>query len=113
MPARFVDVIVEAHPALPDGCAATFQVLGEAGPVSEIRYRPGVGVAGAFTVEGRARGGAAVPAQATPVRVPGAGPLVLITGGVWGLRLIRAGSGATAEAIAEPYLLLGDPDLGR
>jgi hypothetical protein len=118
MPARFVDVIVAAHAALPDGCAVTFQVLGAPRPVSEVRYRPGLGGPGVFAAEGRTHGGAAAPAQATPVHVPGAGPHVLVTGGAWGLRLTRvARGGATsttaAAAIAEPYLLLGDADIVR
>ena len=115
MPPRFVDVIVAAHAELPDGCAVTFQVLGDPKAATEVYYRPGLGRAGAFAVEGCMPGGAAVPAQATLVRVPGAGPHVLVTGGAWGLRLTRvagAGSG-TAAAIAEPYLLLGDADIVR
>ena len=46
MAARFVDVIVEAHAALPDGCAVTFQTRGEPGAVTEVRYRPGLGAPG-------------------------------------------------------------------
>ena len=112
MAARFVDVIVEAHAALPDGCAVTFQTRGEPGAVTEVRYRPGLGAPGVFTVDGRGNGGTAVPAQATAVHVLGAGPLVLVTGGAWGLRLTRGGTSAAA-AIAEPYLLLGDADIVR
>lgn len=113
MSARFVDVIVDAHADLPDGCAVTFQVRGEPRPVTEVNYRPGIGAAGAFVVTGRGPGGGTVPAQVTPVRVPGSGPLLLVTGGAWGLRLSRAGASPPVGAIAEPYLLLGDADIVR
>jgi hypothetical protein len=92
MPARFVDVIIEAHPELPDGCAVRFQALGEATPVTAVRYQPGVGAPGPFDVQGRAAGGAPAPATATPVHVTGAAPRVLIAGGAWGLRLRRRGA---------------------
>ena len=112
MPARFVDVIVEAHAELPDGCAVRFQVAGDTGPVAAVRYQPGVGALGVFEVEARTTGGAPAPAQATRVHVPGGPARVLISGGAWGLRLTRAG-GDSAPAIAEPYLLLDDADVVR
>lgn len=110
MPARFVDVIIEAHAELPDGCAVRFQAVGEATPVTAVRYQPGIGAPGLFEVQGRARGGAPTPAQATRVHVPGGPARVLVSGGAWGLRLSRA---EASPAIAEPYLLLGDADVVR
>lgn len=112
MAARFVDVIVEAHPELPDGCAVRFQTLGPARPVAAVRYQPGVGVPGVFEVQGRTSGGAPAPAQATSVHVTGGAPQLLVTGGAWGVRLTRVG-GDPAAAIAEPYLLLDDADVVR
>jgi hypothetical protein len=98
---RFIDVEVEEHDELPDGCELRFHAVGESRPVSRVQYEPLAGPEGAFAV--MAAGGG--PAQATPVDDSSAGTSVLITGDARGLRLQRAGAGDDAP-IAEPYLLL-------
>lgn len=108
MPARFIDVVVDPHEELPDGCAVRFQALGEARPVQVLRYAPPLGASGLFRVEGRGGRGAGQPARAATVEIRGQGTATLVWGGNHGLRLIPSGTGAaaTTTAWAEPYLLV-------
>ncbi|MES1208915.1 MAG: hypothetical protein ABUS79_23505 [Pseudomonadota bacterium] len=104
----YIDVVVDEHDELPEGCELRFHAVGPSRPVARIRYEPMTGPEGDFAVT--ASGGAA--AQATPVDDSSAGTSVLITGDARGLRLRRldAEPASNAEpAIAEPYLLLS-PD---
>lgn len=98
---RFIDVQVEEHDELPEGCELRFHAVGESRPVSRVQYEPLTGPEGLFTVV--AAGGGA--AQATPVDDSSAGTSVLITGDARGLRLLRVDA-EDEPAIAEPYLLL-------
>ncbi|HEU4410729.1 MAG TPA: hypothetical protein VFS43_36090 [Polyangiaceae bacterium] len=101
--ASFVDVLVEEHDELPEGCSMRFQAEGEGRPVERVAYESETGVAGTFHVEGRRAGGAAVGATAYEVKDSSAGTSVLVVGGERGLRLRSL---ATGETFAEPYLLL-------
>ncbi|HLK37342.1 MAG TPA: hypothetical protein VKU41_11360, partial [Polyangiaceae bacterium] len=38
VPPRFVTVLVEEHPALPDGCCMRFKLAGAPRPVRRVRY---------------------------------------------------------------------------
>ena len=104
MAGRFIDVTVEEHDEIPEGCELRFHSVGDSRPVARIRYEPLTGPEGEFLVA--AAGGA--PAQATPVDDSSAGTSVLITGDARGLRLRRVGADGEPP-VAEPYLLLS-PD---
>lgn len=99
----YIDVVVDEHDELPEGCELRFHAVGPSRAVQRIHYEPLMGPEGEFTVS--AAGGA--PAQATPVDDSSAGTSVLITGDARGLRLRRVGS--ADDPLAEPYLLLS-PD---
>jgi hypothetical protein len=98
---RFIDVVVEEHDDIPEGCELRFHAVGEPRPVSRVQYEPLAGPEGEFLVT--AAGGG--PARATPVDDSSAGTSILITGDSRGLRLRRAGA-EDEPAVAEPYLLL-------
>jgi len=109
--APVVDVVVEEHPALPDGCEMRFARVGEARVVTTIEYEPLDEGPGLFRVEGRDANDAVVPAHAVEVDDSSAGTSTLIYGGGWGLRLTRVTEDAKTSRepprlIAEPYLLL-------
>jgi hypothetical protein len=104
----YIDVNVDEHEDLPEGCELRFHAVGPSRPIARIRYEPMTGPEGDFAVT--TAGGAA--AQATPVDDSSAGTSVLITGDSRGLRLRRLGAAHASNvepAIAEPYLLLS-PD---
>ena len=108
MAGRYIDVVVEEHDALPEGCEMRFHAVGAERPVRRIRYEPLSGPEGEFAV-GTAGGEAA---RAAPVDDSGAGTAILIYGDARGLRLRRVtGGGDPAESIAEPYLLLTEDAL--
>ncbi|HXJ22302.1 MAG TPA: hypothetical protein VMT03_18930 [Polyangia bacterium] len=98
---RFIDVEVEEHDELPEGCELRFHAVGESRPVSRVQYEPLTGPEGTFVVI--AAGGG--HAQATPVDDSSAGTSVLITGDERGLRLQRVDA-QDEPPVAEPYLLL-------
>jgi hypothetical protein len=104
--ATFVDVLVEEHDELPDGCSMRFRAAGAGRPIERVSYESESGVGGAFRVEGRGADGAPVPATAYEVKDSSAGTSLLVVGGGRGLRLISL---ATGETFAEPYLFLA-PD---
>jgi hypothetical protein len=107
MHGRYIEIAVEEHDDIPEGCELRFHAVGPSREVRHVRYEPLTGPEGDFAVT--AAGGA--PAQATPVDDSSAGTSVLITGDARGLRLRRVAGEATADTglIAEPYLLLA-PD---
>lgn len=104
MPGRYIDVAVEEHDEIPEGCELRFHAVGDPRPVRRVRYEPLTGPEGEFEVT--AAGGA--PALAAPVDDSSAGTSVLIYGDARGLRLRRL-DGADGAPIAEPYLLMA-PD---
>jgi hypothetical protein len=103
MPGRYIDVVVEEQEEIPEGCELRFHAVGEARPVTRVRYEPLIGPEGEYEVS--AAGGQ--PAMAAPVDDSGAGTSVLVYGDGRGLRLRRL-DGSGAAPIAEPYLLLAD-----
>jgi hypothetical protein len=108
MAGRYIDVVVEEHDALPEGCEMRFHAVGPDRPVRRIRYEPLNGPEGDFEI-GTESGAAA---QAAPVDDSGAGTAILIFGDARGLRLRRVTGGAALdEPIAEPYLLLTEDAL--
>jgi hypothetical protein len=104
----FVDVRVEAHEALPDGCSMRFKACGEVRPVARIRYESEDGVAGTWTVHALSSDGNRSPARTVPVEDSSAGSSNLVFGGDHGLRLTSIDTGAE---VAEPFLLLSDASL--
>lgn len=93
-----VDVEVDEHEALPDGCFQRFSALAPPRPVSRIRDG---GVE--RRVEGRDADDRPCLAQTAPVDDSGAGTTSLVWGGAHGLRVLDD-AGEVVEAA--PYLLL-------
>ena len=109
--APVVDVVVEEHPALPEGCEMRFARVGPPRVVTLVHYEPLDEGPGLFRVEGREVDDEVVPAHAVDVDDSSAGTSTLIYGGGWGLRLSRVSDSENAAGdvptlIAEPYLLL-------
>lgn len=102
---RFIDVLVEEHEALPDGCGLRFHALGDDRPVGIIRWETTVGGDDRWTIEAIDADGARRPATATLVDDSSAGTSLLLWGGEHGVRL-RPADAPESEEIAEPYLLL-------
>jgi hypothetical protein len=99
-----VTVLVEEHPALPDGCCMRFKLAGEQRPVRRVRYELPDGPGSLeWRVEGADANDATTGAFAVLVEDSGAGQCVLVHGGEHGLRLRAAGND---DPVAEPYLLL-------
>lgn len=99
----FIDVLVEEHDALPEGCTLRFRAHGEGRPVARVRYESEDGVAGEWSVAGAYADGSERPAIGYLVDDSGAGTSLLVVGGDHGLRLTLDGRG---DPVAEPYLLL-------
>lgn len=101
---RFLTVLVDEHPSLPDGCCMRFKLAGEPRPVRRVRYElPDGPGSQEWRVEGADARDAAAPALAVLVEDSGAGLCVLVYGAEHGLRLRGSADG---PATAEPYLLL-------
>jgi hypothetical protein len=118
----YVDVLVEEHDELPEGCELRFHAVGPTRPVRRVLYEPLEGLhgqgqgEGEFEVRAANGDGTESEARAVPVDDSGAGTSVLVYGGVRGLRLYRSGGagdrGANGAApVAEPYLLLADDSI--
>jgi hypothetical protein len=98
---RPVDVEVEEHDALPDGCYMRFSALEAPRPVRKVRYEAPSGAPAVCEVLGLDADDRPVPAMAVLVDSSSAGQDLLVHGGAHGLRL-----SADGESWAEPYLLL-------
>ena len=63
MALKYIDVVVEEHDALPEGCELRFHAVGEAQVVERVLYEPLDGAAGEFSVVAAgANGGVGRPA---------------------------------------------------
>jgi len=100
---HFIQIEVEEHDALPDGCSMRFRASGEAAPVRRVRYESEDGREGIWRIVAEHADGATAEAMAIEVEDSSAGTATLIYGGAHGLRLLPEGEG---EPVAEPYLLL-------
>ncbi len=104
---RFITVLVDEHPALPDGCCMRFKLVDEPRPVRRLRFEaeaaPGVHD---WLVDSVDADGRAADAWTATVEDSGAGTCALVYGAAHGLRLRPRDGGPT---VAEPYLLLA-PD---
>jgi hypothetical protein len=101
----FINVLVEEHEALPEGCCMRFKSIGEPRAVERVLYEAeGSSSPTSWVVESMAPDGSVGTAWAVDVEDSGAGVSPLVYGGAWGLRLR---SGVREEGLlAEPYLLL-------
>jgi hypothetical protein len=99
----FLEVRVDEHDALPDGCSMRFRAVGEPRAIHSVRYESEAGVDGVWRVEGENADGSRVPAHVVTVEDSGAGSAMLVYGGEHGLRLISPSGDVT---VAEPYLSL-------
>ena len=100
----FIQVEVEEHEEIPDGCSLRFRAAPGASaprPVTRVTYEAEDGTTGVWIIEAESADGARTTALAIEVDDSGAGTSTLVYGGARGLRLTL---GATTAA--EPYLLL-------
>ncbi len=104
--ARYIDIYVDPHDAIPDGASLRYKAEIEPRAVRRVRYESDDGDDGVWSVVSRAEDGQEGAAHWVTVEDSGAGTSALIFGGDHGLRLRREGSGIE---LAEAYLLL-DPD---
>lgn len=104
----FIEVQVEPHDELPDGCSMRFKAHGAVRPIDRIRYESEDGLEGIWAIEALFADGTRGPARTAPVEDSSAGSSNLIFGGDYGLRLTFAENGTV---VAEPFLLLGDSAL--
>lgn len=102
---RFIDVSVEEHDAIPEGCELRFHALDGGRPVRTIRWETTASGDDLWIVEAVDATGARGQATATVVDDSSAGTSLLVHGGARGLRL-RPADDATAPEVPEPYLLL-------
>jgi hypothetical protein len=101
---RFVDVQVDEHDALPEGCSMRFKQIGTPRAVRRVRCEPDLREAGVWLVESPSADGTPEVAWGVTVEDSSAGTSTLVYGGAHGLRL-RPDSGED-DVVAEPYLLL-------
>jgi hypothetical protein len=104
----FVDIAVEPHDQLPDGCSMRFKAHGQVRPIDRIRYESEDGIGGVWAVEALSAGEKRSPARTVPVEDSSAGSSNLVFGGDLGLRLRSL---ETGTEVAEPFLLLSDASL--
>ncbi len=97
----FVEILVEPHDALPDGCALRYKAESAVRQVARVRYEPDDGPDAVWQVAGQDAGGRMTTARAVQVEDSGAGTSWLIWGDAFGLRL-RHGD----TVVAETHLLL-------
>ena len=102
---RFIEIQVEEHPELPEGCSLRFRARGEGAPIDRVMWESESGRAGIFRVVARSSDGNALAATAYAVDDSSAGTSILVVGGDHGLRLTPVG-GDESETVAEPYLLV-------
>ncbi len=100
-PKTFVDILVDPHPALPDGVTLRYKAESPVRQVLRVCYEPDEGPDGVWEIVGVDADGSARVARAVQVEDSGAGTSWLIWGGTHGLRL-RLG----VQEVAETHLLL-------
>lgn len=83
---RFIDVLVDAHDGLADGCAMRFKAEDAPRTVAVVRWYDDADRAIDCDVTGWSSAGA-VPAQAVTIEDSSAGTAVLVWGGDLGVRL--------------------------
>ena len=103
MPSHFVQIQVEEHEELPEGCSLRFRAQAEGRAIETVRWESESGTRGVWRVSGRTSTGDTTPAIAYPVDDSSAGTSILIAGGDRGLCLIAT---ETGETVIEPYLLV-------
>ena len=104
--ARYIDIYVDPHDAIPDGASLRYKAENEPCTVCRVRYESDDGDDGVWTVVSRSDDGLESAAHWVTVEDSGAGTSALVFGGDHGLRLRREEAGVE---VAEAYLLL-DPD---
>lgn len=103
---RFIDVVVQAHAALPDGFVGRWKAAGEPAPIDRVWYEPDDGPDGDYGVQAAWQDGRRTPAQQVRIDDSAAGVSLLVLGGDWGLRLQLDGGPEQAE----PYLIVAPDD---
>jgi hypothetical protein len=93
---RFIDVVVDAHEGLEEGCALRFKAEDEPRVVRRVRWYDERDRAVECSVSGWSSddGGRAVPAMGVTIEDSSAGAAVMVWGGDWGVRLVPADGGA-------------------
>ena len=103
---RFVEVYVEEHEAVPEGCSMRFRAQTDGEPIDTVYWEAEDGREGRWRVVGRRSDGQDVPAVAFAVDGSSAGTSILVVGGDHGLRLTPLDAAQGTSAVAEPYLLV-------
>ena len=101
----FIQIQVEEHDELPDGCCLRYKAEGPGREIARVRWESEDGTDGIWTLEAAWSDGRRTAAQAYPVEDSSAGTSILVVGGDHGLRLTSIDTG---QRVAEPYLLLGE-----
>ena len=101
----FVDIQVEEHAAIPEGCSMRFRAQDAGTTIDRVVWESESGRAGTWLVVGRRSDGGDVPAVAHAVDDSSAGTSILVVGGDHGLRLTPV-DGDASDTVAEPYLLV-------
>lgn len=105
---KFLDILVDAHPELPDGLCARFKAESAVFAVRNISYQADDGREGVWQVRGADAKGEIIAANAVEIEDSGSGTSILIFGGARGLRL---NFGDATPDIAETHLLLAREDV--
>jgi hypothetical protein len=100
--AKTIQILVESHDEIPEGCTMVFEVVGPERAVHQVEYEADDGTRGVWSVRGHDSSGP-VAARVVPVSDSGAGTSILVAGGDLGLRLTLGD-----RTLAEPYLLLSE-----
>src|SRR6478735_7122868 len=88
--ATFIDVQVEAHDELPDGCSRRVKAEGPAASVTLVRYETEDGDLHTWKVVAARSDGTTTQARGVPIEDSSAGTSILVVGGDHGLRLTSA-----------------------
>lgn len=104
-----LELIVDAHDAVPEGCSRRFKTRGAALTVTRIYWESDDGDEGPFDVVGLTADDTEIAAQRVDIEDSSAGISVLVYGGDHGLRLRWVGPGAPRgpAEIVEPYVVVG------
>ena len=97
----FLSIVVEPHPALPDGLTLRYKAESPQRSVERVLYEPDDGPDGVWEIFGVDAAGRHTAAQAVQIEDSGAGTSWLIWGDTHGLRLAHDGL-----EVAETHLLL-------
>lgn len=101
-----LSILVESHPALPDGICLRYKAETQPRPILAVHYAPEDGPEGWWDATAAHASGEVTSAWGAEVEDSGAGTSLLVWGGDHGLRLHLGG-----QNVAETHLLLDPQDV--